>query len=48
MAELKKKGTTSHLVDNMVTLQQCFELMGLSEMLATDESYSAEAVQSLP
>ena len=48
MAELKKKGTTSHLVDNMVTLQQCFELMGLLEMLATDESYSAEAVQSLP
>ncbi|MYC31246.1 MAG: oxaloacetate decarboxylase [Chloroflexi bacterium] len=47
MAELKKKGTTSHLVDNMVTLQQCFELMGLSEMLATDESYSAEAVQPL-
>ena len=41
MEELKNKGTTAHLVDNMVTLQQCFELMGLSEMLATDENYSA-------
>ncbi len=44
MEELKRKGSTSHLVDNMITLHQCFELMGLSEMLATDESYSAEAV----
>lgn len=42
MEELKNKGTTAHLVDNMVTLQQCFELMGLSEMLATDENYSAK------
>jgi carboxyvinyl-carboxyphosphonate phosphorylmutase len=44
MEELKGKGSTSHLVDNMITLNQCFELMGLSEMLATDESYSAEDV----
>ena len=48
MDELKRKGSTAHLVDNMVTLHQCFELMGLSEMLATDESYSAEAVQERP
>ena len=48
MAELRKKGTTAHLVDNMVTLQDCFELMGISEMLATDESYSAEAMRALP
>ena len=41
MEELKRKGTTAHLVDNMVTLHQCFELMGLSEMLAADENYSA-------
>ena len=44
MEELKHKGTTAHLVDNMISLNQCFELMGLSEMLATDESYSAEGV----
>ena len=48
MEELKRKGATSHLVDNMVTLNQCFELMGLSEMLAVDESYSAEAMQARP
>ena len=46
MAELKDKGTTAHLVDNMVSLNRCFELMGLSEMLALDESYSAEAVKA--
>ncbi len=46
MEELKLKGSTAHLVDNMITLHQCFELMGLSEMLATDESYSAEAMQA--
>ncbi len=46
MEELKAKGTTAHLVDNMISLHQCFELMGLSEMLATDESYSAEAMEA--
>ena len=45
MEELKDKGTTVHQVDNMITLHQCFELMGLSEMLAVDESYSAEEVE---
>ncbi len=48
MEELKRKGTTAHLVDNMISLQACFELMGLSEMLATDEGYSAEAMQVQP
>ena len=46
MEELKSKGTTAHLVDNMVTLNQCFEIMGLTEMLATDESYSARELQA--
>ena len=46
MAELKRQGTTEHLVDNMVSLQDCFEIMGLSEMLALDESYSGEAVKA--
>ena len=44
MAELKSQGTTAHLADNMISLQQCFEIMGLSEMLALDESYSAEVL----
>ncbi|CAI8033229.1 Carboxyvinyl-carboxyphosphonate phosphorylmutase [Geodia barretti] len=46
MEELKAKGTTAHLVDNMISLHQCFELMGLSEMLATDENYSAAAMEA--
>ena len=46
MASLKATGSTTHLVDNMTTLLQCFELMGLSEMLATDEAYSAETARS--
>lgn len=46
MAELKRQGTTAHLVDNMVSLQDCFEIMGLSEMLTLDESYSGEAVKA--
>ena len=41
MEELRNTGSTAHLVDSMVSLQQCFEMMGLSKMLATDESYSA-------
>ena len=45
MEELKDKGTTAHRLGDMITLHQCFELMGLSEMLATDESYSAEKVE---
>ena len=43
MAELKAKGTTAHLVENMVSLQDCFELMGLSDMLAEDVRYSGTA-----
>lgn len=46
MDELRKKGTTADLAENMITLQEGFELMGLSEMLATDESYSPEAMKA--
>ena len=45
MRELMVRGTTAHLVENMVSLNQCFEIMGLTEMLALDESYSAPAVE---
>ncbi len=40
MAELKEKGTTSHLMDNMVSLEDCFEAMGLSAMLAEDARFA--------
>ena len=45
MRDLMTRGTTAHLVENMVSLQDCFESVGLSEMLALDESYSAPAVE---
>ena len=39
MAELKEKGTTIGMMEQMVSLQECFELMGLSEMLAVDSKH---------
>jgi carboxyvinyl-carboxyphosphonate phosphorylmutase len=40
MRELKQEGTTAHLMDNMVSLGECFETVGLSEMLACDAHYA--------
>jgi carboxyvinyl-carboxyphosphonate phosphorylmutase len=40
MAQLKEKGTTTHLMDNMVSLEDCFEAMGLSAMLAEDAQFA--------
>jgi carboxyvinyl-carboxyphosphonate phosphorylmutase len=42
MGELKQKGTTAHLMDSMATLQQCFEAVGLSQMLAQDARYAEQ------
>ena len=42
MAELKEKGTTAHLMDNMVSLEDCFETMGLSRMLAEDAQFAQD------
>lgn len=42
MGELKQKGTTSHLLDNMVNVEECFNIVGLDAMLARDASYSTE------
>lgn len=39
MAELKEKGTTIGMMEQMVSLQECFELMGLSEMLTVDAKH---------
>lgn len=47
LATLMHQGTTAHLVENMSTLQECFEAVGLSEMLADDARFAtAEAFQS--
>ena len=40
LAELKEKGTTAHLVENMTSLRDCFEAVGLSEMLADDARFA--------
>ena len=45
LATLKQRGTTAHLLDSMSSLQDCFEAVGLSEMLADDARYATpEAV----
>ncbi len=41
MAQLKETGTTAHLMDNMVTLEACFEAVGLSSMLAEDAQFAS-------
>ena len=40
MAQLKETGTTAHLMDKMVTLEACFEAVGLSSMLAEDAQFA--------
>ena len=42
MGELMRKGTTAHLVEDMVSLQDCFESVGLSAMLAQDSRYGGQ------
>ncbi len=39
MRELRDKGTTAGMMDQMVSLKDCFNLMGLSEMLSIDAGY---------
>jgi methylisocitrate lyase len=41
MAQLKETGTTAHLMDKMVTLEACFEAVGLSSMLAEDAQFAS-------
>ena len=41
MRELRETGTTAHLVaDRMVSIQECFDTVGLSDMLALDAAYA--------
>lgn len=41
MRELRETGTTAHLVaDRMVSIQECFDTVGLSDMLALDAHYA--------
>jgi len=44
MRELRETGTTAHLVaDRMVSIQECFDTVGLSDMLALDATYAGSA-----
>ena len=40
MQQLKEHGTTAHLIENMVTVSEAFEMVGLSDMLAQDARFS--------
>ena len=40
LATLKQEGTTSHLLENMDSLQECFEAVGLTEMLEEDARFA--------
>ena len=42
MRQLMERGTTSHLLDRMVSLEDCFNIVGLDKMLSRDASYSKE------
>ena len=44
MADLKAFGTTEHLIGEMSSLTDAFELMGLSEMLDRDAGYAHDSV----
>ena len=49
MRELRDTGTTEHAIaDRMVSIHECFDTMGLTDMLALDASYagSMQPVQS--
>ena len=41
MRELRETGTTAHLIaDRMVSIQECFDTVGLTDMLALDAEYA--------
>ena len=47
MRELRETGTTAHLVaDRMVSIQECFDTVGLSDMLALDAAYAGSVTAS--
>ena len=41
MAQLKETGTTVHMMGEMITLEACFEAVGLSSMLAEDAQFAS-------
>jgi len=43
MSELKQFGSTEHLVENMVSVTEAFDMVGLSDMLEVSENYDPDA-----
>ena len=46
MDEIKKHGTTVHMMDQMASLEDCFNLVGMAELLAQDAKYAGQAAAS--
>ena len=42
MRQLKQQGTTAHLMESMVSVVECFDTVGLSEMLVRDAQYAGK------
>ena len=43
MRELRERGTTESMLDNMIALEECFDLVGMREMLSIDAAYAENA-----
>ena len=43
MRELRERGTTERMVDDMVELEECFDMVGLRDMLSIDAAYAQDA-----
>ena len=43
MRELRERGTTERMVDDMVDLEECFDMVGLHDMLSIDAAYAQDA-----
>ncbi len=48
MAELKEKGTTAHLLNDMDSLHDCFDAVGLPQMLADDAKFATDSPAVVP
>ena len=47
MGQLKQRGTTVDFMDRMASLNQSFEMVGLSDMLAQDAKYADYVVAAV-
>jgi carboxyvinyl-carboxyphosphonate phosphorylmutase len=43
MDEIKHHGTTEHMMDGMASLEDCFNLVGMAELLAQDAKYAGQS-----